>query len=169
MAILTGNTAQSGDGRSVQSGFRMPDEAHPHTRTFMQWPVSGKVYDRVTLEQVQATTAEVANTISRFEPVVMLMDEAHAQSAHKMLSGKVDIWDIPTDDLWCRDSGPVFVLNEASELAIAHLNFNGWGNKQVHGMMEKLPAEWQSAWAFPCLIVALWVKVAALMQMALAR
>ena len=42
------------------------------------------------------------------------------------------MWDIPTDDLWCRDSGPTFVKNQKGELAIAHIRFNGWGDKQSH-------------------------------------
>jgi agmatine deiminase len=42
------------------------------------------------------------------------------------------LWDIATNDLWCRDSGPTFVKNDAGELAVAHIRFNGWGDKQPH-------------------------------------
>ena len=116
------------------SGFWMPDEAARHTRTFMQWPVNRTVHpDRVFLEMLQQTIADIANIIAEFEPVVLLMDKKFQTAARRMLSGEIEIWDIPTNDLWCRDAGPVFVRNEASELAIANFNFNGWGNKQVHG------------------------------------
>ncbi|MDA4634276.1 agmatine deiminase family protein, partial [Escherichia coli] len=37
------------------------------------------------------------------------------------------------DDLWMRDTGPVFVKNSAGQLAGVNFNFNGWGNKQEHG------------------------------------
>ena len=49
-----------------------------------------------------------------------------------------DIGDIPTDDLWCPDFGPVFVTDDDRRLAVTHLNFNGWGGKQVHGNDDKV-------------------------------
>ena len=81
---------------------------------------------------MQKTIAQIANAIADFEPVVMLMGQAHAARARKYLSAAVDIWDIDTDDLWCRDSGPSFVVDGKGGLAVSQFNFNGWGNKQVH-------------------------------------
>jgi agmatine deiminase len=37
------------------------------------------------------------------------------------------------DDLWVRDSGCVFVHDDAGERAGVDFNFNGWGDKQTHG------------------------------------
>lgn len=117
----------------TQSGFRMPDETEPHERTLMQWPVNHKVHsDPIFLAMLQKAIADIANAISKFEPVVMLMDAAHEKAARTKLARGIEIWNIPTDDLWCRDAGPIFVINEKRELAVAHIQFNGWGNKQVH-------------------------------------
>jgi len=114
------------------SGYEMPLESAPHERTFMQWPVSLDVYDAPSLRRVQASIARIANTIAAYEPVVMLIAGRDMLAARKLLSSEVALWDIPTDDLWCRDSGPTFVRNAKGELAIAHLRFNGWGGKQPH-------------------------------------
>ena len=62
----------------------------------------------------------------------MLMDESFAARARRKLSAKIEIWTIPTDDLWCRDAGPLFVRSASGGLAVANLNFNGWGDKQPH-------------------------------------
>lgn len=124
--------AETARVRGALTGYEMPLETAPHERTFMQWPVSREVYDRRSLRNVQSRIALIANTISRFEPVVMLAGEDYADDARKLLNHQVDIWDIPTEDLWCRDSGPTFVKNVEGELAVAHIQFNGWGNKQVH-------------------------------------
>jgi agmatine deiminase len=112
--------------------YNMPLESEPHERTFMQWPVSLEVYDRASLEKVQATIAVIANVISEFEPVVMLASPDAGPVARRQLGRGVEIWDIATDDLWCRDSGPTFVKNAKGELAVAHIQFNGWGQKQKH-------------------------------------
>ena len=113
--------------------YHMPPEDAPHERTIMQWPVSLDVYDRRSLAAVQAKIALIANAISQFEPVAMLASGAAAKQARAKLGKVVEIWDIPTDDLWCRDSGPTFVKNAKGQLAVSHIQFNGWGNKQPHG------------------------------------
>jgi agmatine deiminase len=112
--------------------YEMPLESEQHERTIMQWPVSLAVYDARSLKAVQNKIALIANTISQFEPVAMLASGAAAKSARAQLGQAVEIWDIPTDDLWCRDSGPTFVKNAKGELAVAHIQFNGWGKKQPH-------------------------------------
>lgn len=118
---------------TARDSFFVPPEEAPHEMTFMQWPVSRQVYrDPWFLKQVQDTIAEIANTIAAFEPVTVLMDQRHIPSAAKRLSSAIDIWDIPTEDLWCRDSGPIFVVDGQGNRAVRHIQFNGWGNKQVH-------------------------------------
>lgn len=119
-------------GKDAPSGYEMPTEAAPHERTFMQWPVSLSVYDRRSLEGVQRSVALIANSIAEYEPVVMLASKSESAEARKMLGSGVTLWDIPTDDLWCRDSGPTFVKDARGALAVAHLRFNGWGDKQPH-------------------------------------
>lgn len=112
--------------------LHVPPEESPHARTFMQWPVSRKVYrDPVFLRMTQRTIADIANTIAAFEPVTMLMHADDIPSARRKLSDAVEIWDIPTEDLWCRDAGPLFAFQDGN-LAVSHIQFNGWGNQQVH-------------------------------------
>jgi len=130
--FATGITSMSNAIENT-GGFYVPDEAEPHERTFMQWPVSLTVYiSPYYLKSVQKSVADIANTVVEFEPVVMLMDKQYVTAARKLLSDKIEIWGVPTEDLWCRDSGPLFLRNETGDLAVSHLNFNGWGNKQVH-------------------------------------
>ncbi len=132
-------------GLAATQSLHVPPEENPHELTFMQWPVSRKIYsDRYFLRLVQKTIANIANSIAGFEPVIMLAAKEDHIKARKQLSSKVELWDIPTEDLWCRDSGPLFAKQENGELAISHLEFNGWGGKQVHrrdGLIAKRIAE----------------------------
>ncbi|MGB3317335.1 MAG: agmatine deiminase family protein [Albidovulum sp.] len=123
-----------GTGRSAAaSGFHVPPEEGHHQRTFMQWPVSRRVHpDPVFLDMAQATIANIANAISEFEPVTMLAAASDHRRARRKLSAAVELWDIPTEDLWCRDAGPIFVVDGKGGLAVSHIRFNGWGRKQVH-------------------------------------
>ena len=113
--------------------FFVPPEERPHQQTLMQWPVNRHVHpDPVFLERAQQTIADIANVISEFEPVTLLAASADHAKARRQLAATVQLWDIPTEDLWCRDAGPIFVVNDAGQLAVRHIQFNGWGEKQIH-------------------------------------
>jgi agmatine deiminase len=128
-------------GSARASGFYYPEETDPHERTFMQWPVSPEVHpDADFLYDLQATIADIASTIAEFEPVVLLAAAEHHKAIRNLVSGQVELWDIPTDDLWARDSGPSFVVDGKGGLALTQFNFNGWGGKQTHDNDGKIAA-----------------------------
>lgn len=115
---------------SAQDGYRVPPEEDHHALTFMQWPVYVPVYGTGRfLRHVQSTIAEIANTVAEFEPVVMLAHPSHHDKARRVLTEKVELWDIPANDLWCRDSGPLFARNANGNLSVRNMNFNGWGDR----------------------------------------
>lgn len=123
----------AGELPPVPEGFFVPAEDRQHLRCFMQWPVSLPIYgSRRSLEHVQQTIATIANTISEFEPVVMLADRQNHAGARKLLAADIALWDVATEDLWCRDSGALFLIGQGRETAICQMNFNGWGRKQRH-------------------------------------
>lgn len=118
---------------AIQPNLMVPAEEDHHARTFMQWPSNRKVHpERAFLDILQQTIADIANTIAEFEPVVLLAAKEDHAAARKRLSATVELWDIPTEDLWCRDSGPLFARRQGGKLAVSHIQFNGWGGKQVH-------------------------------------
>ncbi|WP_343561822.1 agmatine deiminase family protein [Kiloniella sp. b19] len=111
----------------------VPPEESRHELTFMQWPARGLVHDEPEfLELLQGTIADIANAIAQFEPVILLAAAEEHRDARRMLSEAVTLWDVPTEDLWCRDSGPLFARDDDGRLAISHIQFNGWGNRQLH-------------------------------------
>ena len=92
------------------------------------------------LRDLQGTIADIANTIAEFEPVILMAAAGDHTRARRMLSGQVELWDIPTEDLWCRDAGPLFVTDGRGGLAISQLQFNGWGRKQEHARDARVAA-----------------------------
>lgn len=144
LAALAGGLSPFATGAKAaarSAGFWYPEETEQHERTFMQWPVNRKVHDDPDfLFDLQGTIAGIANAIVDFEPVVMMAEAKHHKAIRKRISSSVELWDIPTDDLWCRDSGPSFVIDGKGGIAVTQFNFNGWGNKQVHGNDGKIAA-----------------------------
>ncbi|MDE2444845.1 MAG: agmatine deiminase family protein [Alphaproteobacteria bacterium] len=131
--------AVAAEPSAKSAGFHFPLETARHTRTFMQWPTSVKTYgDRKALEDVQGSIADIANAIQRFEPVVMMASPHEITYAKPLFEKNVTFWPFATQDLWCRDAGPSFVIDGKGGLAVSELNFNGWGNKQPHADDAKL-------------------------------
>lgn len=109
----------------------MPDEAMPHKRTWMAFGASEDIWGRRLLPEVRRNLATIANTISRYEPVSMLVRPEEHELARDLLDPSVELILSPLDDLWMRDTGPLFVLSDQGEKAAIDFNFNGWGQKQV--------------------------------------
>lgn len=114
--------------------FIAPAEEAPHTRTWMCWPgmVENYEYGRRPAGyhgEVKRTIGRLAAAIAEHEPVVMCAPLEDHGEARDACGDTVDLVPIPTDDMWARDSGPVFVLGDKGETAGVTFNFNAWGNK----------------------------------------
>lgn len=110
----------------------MPDESSPHKRTWMAFGASEEIWGKRLLGRVQADLGLIARTISRFEPVTILVRPKDVSLA-KRLAGNASVFvEAELDDLWVRDTGPSFVLGKGGSLGAVDLNFNGWGGKQAH-------------------------------------
>jgi agmatine deiminase len=120
--------------------YRMPDEGETHACTWMAFGASKAVWGGKLLAEVQRNLATIALTISRYEPVVMLVRPEEKALAEQLMGAKVQLLPCPLDDLWMRDSGPVFVHTAQQTTAYIDFNFNGWGNKQAHAQDAKVAA-----------------------------
>ena len=111
--------------------FKMPPEWHKHERTWMAFPTAEYTLGETIDEQAAArkTWAAVANAASEFEPVTLLVNPGDQGIAKKYLSAQIEIFDIPLDDAWIRDTGPSFTLNDKGELGAIDWVFNGWGDQ----------------------------------------
>src|SRR5205807_5009589 len=109
--------------------MRFPAEWEPHERTLMGWPCRRELWGDL-LEQARSDYAAVANAVARFEPVTMIAasreDAALARSA---CDEGVDVVELPLDDSWLRDCGPIYVYGDDGRRRAAHFRFNAWGDK----------------------------------------
>lgn len=128
-ALVTG--CGLGRGTVGERLMYMPDEAARHQRTWMAFGASRAVWGRRLLPQVQRDLATIANIISRYEPVTMLVRPGEVELARSLVDAAVELVVSPLDDLWIRDSGTTFVLGGDSSKAAIDFNFNGWGEKQA--------------------------------------
>lgn len=128
-------TEPSGDPSGAEQAWRMPDEGETHDRTWMAFGASADIWGADLLPVVQRNLADIANAIAAHEPVTILVRESEIDTARSLLDPAVTIQSAQLDDLWVRDTGPVFVLGDSGGTTVlggVDFNFNGWGAKQEH-------------------------------------
>ncbi len=116
--ILTTSAAQ----------YHMPAEWAEHQCCLMSWPSNinfwGKHFD-----DIQAEYAKVANAIAAFEPVLMIATPTTSKLARKLCDSNVRILELPLNDSWIRDNGPIIVQDTRGQRLGLHFGFNSWGEK----------------------------------------
>ncbi|MEU3915326.1 agmatine deiminase family protein [Streptomyces sp. NPDC029721] len=111
---------------------RLGAEWESHTRTFMAWPaIAAGVWDK-DLPYVREDIARIARAVGAYEAVVMMARPDQVDAAQRACGNQVEVIPLAVDDLWARDTVPVFV-EEAGRTVGVDFNFNGWGGKQQHG------------------------------------
>lgn len=120
----------------------VPAESERHARTWMAWPSTPKLYggSGAYFESVQETLGRLAAAIAENEPVTMAAPADQHELAARLCGPRVELVDIPTDDMWARDSAPVFVRKADGSVAAVDFHFNGWGGKQAHARDGQLAA-----------------------------
>jgi len=116
----------------AEQGLTMPPEWAPHERTLMAWPCRRELWGG-ELAAAKTESAGVANAVAAFEPVTMVArDEADAAEARAACTEAVEVVQLPIDDSWLRDSGPIFVVDDPARPTRrvgVHWGFNAWGDK----------------------------------------
>jgi agmatine deiminase len=110
--------------------WRLPDEADPHRATWMAFGPSEEIWGKRLLSGARANLASIAKAIASRETVNMLVRKEDYDIAAAQCGSAVQLIVQPIDDLWMRDTGPVFVKGANRELGAVDFNFNGWGEKQ---------------------------------------
>ena len=112
-------------------GYRLPAEWEPHAATWLSWPHKQESWPG-NFSPIPAVWQKLATTLARFEPVRILASGAALGQARAMVGGvpNVMLHDVPTDDAWLRDSGPMFlVAPPGAPPALVDWGYNAWGGK----------------------------------------
>jgi len=110
---------------------RFPAEWEAQDAVLLAWPHADSDWGPV-LDQVGPVYLDLTHQISRFQTVVIVVPEADRVTRllerEGLLSNRVRVFNIPTNDTWTRDFGPLTVLEEGRP-RLLDFGFNGWGLK----------------------------------------
>lgn len=115
----------------------MPPEWSLQEAVWLSWPVADpRHWGGAKHALMQAKFAEIAAAISRHEPVRINAPATEhrgilaACNTARAVPERVQCFDHPHNDVWCRDHGPIFLKHrESGEVAVSDWEFNAWGGK----------------------------------------
>ena len=120
-----------------QLGYYFPAEFDKHAATWLSWPHKEASWPG-KIQAIYPYYSQFVKELTLGEQVcINVRDEAMKAAAigHLRQAGvnldRVSFFLHPTNDAWCRDHGPAFLVNPAAETrkVIVDWNYNAWGNK----------------------------------------
>jgi agmatine deiminase len=133
--------------------FRMPAEWAPHAATWIAWPHNPEDWPN-KFTPIPWVYCEIVRHVSQVEDVHILVNDAAAEMrATNMLRRqgaaleRVHFHRWPTDRVWLRDSGPIFIKAHAEdsgkdtpgETALTNWKFNAWAKYDNWRNDDKIP------------------------------
>lgn len=134
-AFLMGcNQIKAEKGRQVGK-YTMPDESSKHEGTWLQWP-HNFTYGKDYRDKVEPIWIEMTDALSEGENVhIIAFDQYEKNYIYDLLydegidMDRIDFYIVPTDDVWARDTAPIFVYDKDNNIKLMDWGFNGWGKK----------------------------------------
>ncbi len=113
----------------------MPAEWEEQECVWFSWPLNPTTWHG-RLPAIRRAFAEAIAPLTGFEPVRIICAGSAQAEAERILQaagadlGLIEYFDIPTDDVWCRDHGPTFVRRLGTgNVEIIDWCYNAWGGK----------------------------------------
>ena len=123
--------------------YRWPAEWERHAATWTAWPVNPNTWPGI-FERIPQAFAEFVAVMAAFEPVRILAGGKDVkESARPLIDAACskqgsryvpELLDIPVNDSWVRDHGPIFLNGLPGSAAsgsqlILDWDYNAWGGK----------------------------------------
>jgi agmatine deiminase len=120
-----------------KAGYRFPAEWVKHEATWLTWPHKEESWPG-KIDTIYAPYCQFIKAVAEGEKVRINVndEETKAFAISKLKEQDVDLSQIefyfnPSNDAWCRDHGPAFLVNSLAESkkVIVDWGYNAWGNK----------------------------------------
>jgi agmatine deiminase len=148
-------TVNAPEGAPRENGFRMPAEWAGHAATWIAWPHNADDWPG-KFQAISWVYADIVRHLAAGEDVHILVNDAAAEKrARGVLTrsgaglGRVHFHQWPTNRVWVRDSGPIFVKNVRGETAITNWGFNAWAKYDDWQLDDEVPDHAAALLNFP--------------------
>lgn len=135
--------------------YTMPHENDQHEGTWLQWPHQFE-YGVAYRNSLDATWVAMTQALVGGENVhIVAYNNTEKNRIITLLTAasvpltNVDFYIFPTNDVWVRDNGPIFVKDGSGNLKIEDWGFNGWGGDYNYNLCNPIPTSIGTAIGMP--------------------
>jgi len=128
----------------------MPAEWERHDATWIAWPHNPEDWPE-KFEPIPWVYADIVRCLAsgsgeQSERVEILVNDAEAEEAAASMLGRTGVnmakvrfhhW--PTDRVWTRDSGPIFVRDPKGSVSVTNWKFNAWAKYDNWQLDDQIP------------------------------
>jgi agmatine deiminase len=151
--------ARTGAATPAELGYYFPAEFAPQESMWLSWPHKEASWPG-KIETIYAPYCLFIKEVAKDQRVnINVADEvmkafalAHLETAGVNLA-QIRFYFFPTNDAWCRDHGPAFLINPTAEVkkVIVKWNYNAWGEKYPpHDLDNQIPIKIAAELGIPC-------------------
>ncbi|MFT4032430.1 MAG: agmatine deiminase family protein [Siphonobacter sp.] len=143
-----------------KQGFFFPPEWHPHRATWLTFPHNDHSWQGDKLAKMRPQYIQFIKAISQGELVCINANSQELKSSiltwldeAGVNLNQIQILVNPTNDAWCRDHGPAFLINPTTkQKQIVNWEYNAWGGKYPpYGDDNQLPVHIARYLDLPCI------------------
>ena len=125
----------------------MPAEWEPHAATILAWPHNRADWPG-KFDPIPWVYGDIICKLTQHERVRLLVRDEKELAKAKVVCEKsgatlsqIDFYTVPTDRIWMRDSGPIFVKNGKGKNHMLDWRFNAWAKYPNHKRDDKVPEQ----------------------------
>jgi agmatine deiminase len=126
-------------------GYRMPAEWDRHEGTWLAWPHNPDDWPG-KFQPIPWVYAEIVRLLAAHERVHLIVQDPKEEGRARGIlrragaeQAQVSFYQWPTDRVWMRDSGPIFVRNRQGQVAIVNWKFNAWAKYDNWHLDNEIP------------------------------
>lgn len=159
MAVVQMTTPKrSMTGTPRAQGYRMPAEWEKHAATWIAWPRNPNDWPG-KFQPIPWVYADIVRHLARVETVHILVSDAPSEGRVRGILKRAGVnqanvhyhhW--PTNRVWTRDSGPIFLKKTKGEpsTAVTNWKFNAWAKYPDWQLDDQIPVRVANLLDAPC-------------------
>jgi agmatine deiminase len=140
-------------------GYRFPAEWEKHEATWLSWPHNMETWPGPRFKAIMPTYMHFIKEIAEGELVRINVADKHMKEQvlrqldkHEIEHERIQFFQHPTNDSWCRDHGPAFLINEKGDprKVVVNWEYNAWGGKYPpYNLDNEIPKKIGNAFDLP--------------------
>ena len=138
----------------TESNTRLPAEWDRQDGILLTWPHAHSDWGQ-RLADVEPVFVAITHAVAQHQRVLIsCFDSDHLFHVQRLLEdgdvsmGRISLFEVPSNDVWVRDHGPISVIRDGGGPRLLDFGFNGWGRKYEYRLDNRVSRSLDNARAF---------------------